>query len=247
MEERPDKESWFNAYFERELSEIELKEFEALLDAHPDWKKEWLFRVDVQRAIFGAERSRQKALFSSWDAKPEPTAIPVRSMAWWRYVAAACIIALLGVTIWFTTRPAPLDLFAEYYERYPNLASPLVRSEQQLDSVQQAFRWYDEGSNEKAATLLSKLYHRPAGQVYQFYTGMAWIEARNWAEADRVLASIPWDPGSGHFPQATLWYRALIAVQAKRWDDARVLLLRTQSTEGPFTDQAAKLLEALPR
>lgn len=247
MEDRLDKESWLNAYFEGELSDAELRTFEQLLEANPDWKKEFQFRLDVQRAIYGKERTRYKTLFAQWEAQSPPSASPIRQLDWWRFAAAASIIGVLTLVVWFTTRPAPVDLFAEYYERYPNLASPIVRSEQQLDSVQQAFRWYDEGSYEQAATMLAKLYHRPAGQVYQFYTGMAWMEARNWEQAERVLSSINWDPGSGNFPQATNWYRALIAVQAKRWDDARVLLLQTQSVDGPLTDQAAKLLDALPR
>lgn len=247
MMENSDKEDWLNAYFEGTLSEAELAKLEVLFEDHPDWKQEWLFRKQLQRAIYGTERRTVKEALQQIEASTPYGGATIRRLSWWRYMAAAAAVLFIASVFWFTTRPAPLDLFSEYYERYPNLAAPIARSEVDLDSIQQAFYWYDGGKYDSAAALLKQLYHRPAGQVYHFYAGMALLEAERWEEADRELASIAWDSGSGDFPQATYWYRALIAVRAKRFDDARVLLLSVQSANGPLTDQAAKLLAALPR
>ena len=79
-------------------------------------------------------------------------------MNWPYFAAAACVV--LVVEAWFLIpmmNQSPQDLYAAYFEPYPNTFEPTLRGDAPSDRRAEAFRAYEEQEYQKASTLFTEL------------------------------------------------------------------------------------------
>ncbi|MEI9918194.1 MAG: hypothetical protein WDO14_05260 [Bacteroidota bacterium] len=99
-------------------------------------------------------RALEKALPS---VEPEPAS--VRILHYWKPIAAAAAIILVALTILLIpTKEQPQELYARYFEPYPNVFEPTQRgTDAATDKRATAFAMYEQKNYIEAAKLFSDL------------------------------------------------------------------------------------------
>lgn len=78
---------------------------------------------------------------------------------WYYYAAAACITVFVVAGVFFSplVNETPAELYADYFEPYPNVFAPTLRSEEIIRTRTEAFQAYDQGDYKRASELFTGL------------------------------------------------------------------------------------------
>ncbi|MEL7531159.1 MAG: hypothetical protein AAFN10_07635 [Bacteroidota bacterium] len=170
----------------------------------------------------------------------------IRSMRLiWVAVAAAAAICLLWLVIPSQRSISTDELYASYYERFPNVANPLTRDSGPKNLKDRAYAKYEQGAYTEAIKLFDSLMLVEPSLTHKFYQGVSAMEASEWDLArtnlDQVSAS-----DTSRFAQAAQWYMAMVALRNARLEEAKSLLtaIREDSAH-PYQEEASEILEAL--
>lgn len=232
-----DKETLIHHYFEKSLSAEEQKQFDLLLQTDVDFAQEVAFQKNVKKAITLNERSDLKKKLQSFEAsKPK-----VKSFKIW--YAAASIVLLCGMGFYFTQNSTS-TIYDDYYQSYPNVVAPTVRSEMKEDSKSEAFFEYDNGNYEKSLELFSKIYDLEKDDYALFYKALSLMELKKTKEAIAIFNLFDLNKNNAFTPFVK-WYLALSYIKENQKEKAIPLLKSLAETENQQQEMAKKLLEDL--
>ncbi len=158
----------------------------------------------------------------------------------WLGIAAAILI-LMGMFWWWNMQtPNSEDLFAQYFEPYPNVVAPIVKSDAtEMTDEEKAFQTYEKRNYSQAIPLLEEL-NTPEGN---FYLGLAQLAQGNTSAAISTLQPISKQP-SHRFYQASQWYLAMAYFKDKDAEQANDLIkLIRQNPEHIYYKLAGEILE----
>lgn len=170
----------------------------------------------------------------------------IRSMRLiWIGVAVAAAICLLWLVIPSQQTASPTELYASYYERFPNVANPLTRDSGPKDLKDRAYAKYEQGEYAAAITLFDSLIEEDPSLTHQFYQGVSAMEIKDWQLAQRNLNQVSVSDTS-RFAQAAQWYVAMLALRNAQTEEAKNILKQIQA-EGshPFQKEATEILQVL--
>jgi len=170
----------------------------------------------------------------------------IRSMRLiWIGVAVAAAICLLWLVIPSQQTASPTELYASYYERFPNVANPLTRDSGPKDLKDRAYAKYEQGEYAAAITLFDSLIEEEPSLTHQFYQGVSAMEIKDWQLAQRNLNQVSVSDTS-RFAQAAQWYVAMLALRNAQTEEAKSILKQIQA-EGshPFQKEATEILQVL--
>ena len=242
-----DIEAHVEAYFKRQLSDAEMKQFEerCLYDA--------AFARQVALFISTEEGIRQQLLEEKkqqWRAistnEADTTVAPVRKMTirkWMMYAAAACILLAVALVINFRSA-SPRQLAYEYIAaHYTYLSQTMSISS---DSLQQGIAAYNNKDYNTALQLFEKVYQlNPANSKAKKSIGLVYLATKQYDKALQQFEELSNTPGL--YENSGLFLMAVTLLERnKQGDEARAKeLLRQvvqQKTEG--SKEAAKWLTA---
>ncbi|MGR3811294.1 hypothetical protein [Jiulongibacter sp. NS-SX5] len=219
-----DKEKLLELALQNKLSEAERLTFEQMLKEDVIPKSQYDFEREIQEGINQKERYKLKELFKEQER--------MRVFPLWAKWAAAAMI-LLSFT-WFLWPKNDLDknLYASYYQKFPNVVSPITRGENQEED---AFRAYENGEYDKALDLLNL----SEGDTARFYQSMTLLELNRDQDAIRLLKEQSYESILDAY---RLWYLSLAYLKNDQKDKAKPLLQKLSQIDFPLRDKAEELL-----
>jgi hypothetical protein len=167
---------------------------------------------------------------------------------WYYYAAAACItvFALAGILM-PASQQTPQELYASYFEPYPNVFEPALRGSgsllhrQAINKRAEAFQAYDERSYEKAAQLFAELLTEKQDPGMLLLLGNSNLALNNTEDAKKnfndLIANF-----DGLDIQAK-WFLSLCYLKEGQTEKARNLLEELGETEISYAKKAKKLLK----
>lgn len=223
-----DKEEILQKALKGNLNPAEKAEFVSLMDTDDEFQAAYFFEKEVKVAVQLDERSRLKAKLARYEAKPK--------FKFWHWAAAAIVLLSLSFGAWSifqaTTQPS---LYAQYYEKFPNLEAPTTRADNDLSAKEAAYRAYDRNEYEKAHGLLSKLDEQNAN----FYAGICLIETGEFEQAIKHFEALSL---AGEYENHRLWYLSLLYLKQNNTEKAKPILLHLSKNQNFWREKASLLL-----
>src|SRR5690606_8595297 len=132
------KEALVERYFSGQISQEDFLLLETLLENDGEFKKDFHAQLEVRQTIANEKNASLKKRLDRLENKAAP------KTRWYPYAAAIIVLIGLGF-FFFNARPDHQELYAEYFEAYPNVVAPTVRGNTDLeaDEMALAFRHYD--------------------------------------------------------------------------------------------------------
>ena len=156
----------------------------------------------------------------------------------------AAAVALL-IIAFFTLRDDslnPEELYAQYYKVYPNIESPVSRSE---SSEKNPFAYYEAGDyNTALANFTEMQTSDPENQALLFYSAMCQLELGQPENAielfDQMLSK-----QSEKYTRPAMWYQSLAYLKLENVKNAINLLEQLTQEEDVYATKANELLDIL--
>lgn len=232
-------------YLEGSLSGVELAEFEEQL------RSDSLLRERVEELKLIEEgikqASRKQALVDLQNVEATLPAIETPLVPLWRngWLQAAAVITMLAVCSYLLLpgEVATQQLFAEYFQPYPNIIMPTVRGAVENDSTVKAlaFKAYDQQNYEEAIRLFESLEQQDEGAL--LYLGNSYLALGEPKKAipyfEKVLADFD------VFDEQAEWYLAVSYLKLEEREKAKVVLQKVVASGSAYTQKAQWILEKL--
>ena len=167
-----------------------------------------------------------------------------RPLVTWLALAASLLsVMLLGYL--FLPGTSPEDMYAAYYEPYPNLINPAQRSAEIREEtvLEQAMRAYDSQQYMQALALFEQ-GDAVSNPGYTFYYGVSYLGGNQPERAIPLLERVADQPDSLFYHPAK-WYLALAHLKTKNTTAALPYLKQLSAAEGDYVREAQELLEEL--
>lgn len=227
-------------YFEGQLSDDEQLEFDALLHRDAAFQKEVTFQKNLKKAIAMEERNALKSRLQSYE--PESTTRNRKPKYW---MVAVVFLLFFGGLAWFQFQDPDHDnLFAAYYQTYPNTVAPTVRGREDESLKSQAFYSYDNSNYEESVKQFSLLYQQEQADYALFYKALSLIELQQFEASLTVFNELELSGDSTFYPFVK-WYKALVHLKLGQETQALALLQTLANSENPQQGMARKLLSDL--
>jgi len=233
-------ENLIEKYIQNRLSSKEKIEFDELLKSDIDFEKEVIFQTNIKKAVKKEDDIRFRSLISEIEVKTNKS---IRKPNYAKWLVAASIVVLLGLTYFFTqNNDASTDeLFTSYFEPYRNVIQPIERGDNQQDTKTLAFMAYEKGDYENAIKLFSKLYAENKESYYLFYKANALLKLEKADEAIPLL--LEHLKTKDTLTEKTNWYLALAYLKLNDKNNAKKALKKVID-DGKFkTNEAKELLK----
>lgn len=233
-------------YLIGELSQQELAAFKAELLVDESLKE----KVENHRQFLkGLEIGFNKELKSflveeETKIRAQPTKEPKRVKSFYILFGMAAAVALLIVSV-FVLRTQPIsqdELFAQYYQTYPNVEQPVSRSE---NNANNPYALYEQGAYEKALILFSDIHASdPENAALPYYSALCHLELGQAKEAIEFLDQVVVMQSDKYSRPAT-WYLSLSYLKSGNTKKTKAILKQLQLEEDVYADKAKGLLENL--
>ena len=157
---------------------------------------------------------------------------------WWS-VAASILLISTVVIYQFTRASSTEELYASYYQKFPNLVDPINKAE---ENGRTAFQLYEIGSYKEALQALNEM---SGGADKDIYTALCHFELGNMNEAIGYLRDIALIQDHAYKQEAE-WFLVLALIKDKDVAQARQLLeMLTSDPDGFYYHRSMELLEKL--
>ena len=150
-----DKDILLNNYFEGNLSEEEKQQFNELLSNDSEFKAEFEFQKKAKIAVALSERKKMKNQLKEIENSRKQKS---NNKTWLSIAASIVVILSLGFIFFWNSSTTNDDLYADFYETFPNIEAPTTRGENNLNIKSEAFYAYDSKDYKKAIELFSEIY-----------------------------------------------------------------------------------------
>lgn len=160
----------------------------------------------------------------------------------WQYFAAAASIALVAVAWFFVPfgNQSPPELYAAYFEPYPNVFEPTLRGSTTTGRRAEAFRAYTDGDYQTAATLFGDLLEENPDPGMLLLLGNANLALDRNEEAKKNFNTLLQDYDD--LDMQAKWFLSLCHLKAGEVEKAEALLLQLSYTEVDYAVRAKELL-----
>jgi|SRR5690554_817321 len=232
------KESLIISYFENNLTAEEELFFDQLMKSDASFAEAVRFQEKTKIALTLEARDKLKSKLQSYEAKHKQRP----QIKKWLYVAASIII-LIGISMFvFNKQPTHSELYASYFEPYPNTVAPIVRGGENNLDKQEAFVAYENGSYEQAHVLFENLAKDNGEDYVFFYQAMSAMADEKYSEAQDIFTSRTW---SEEYVDKVQWYRALNLLHLSKIDESKSILEKIIQSQSYNHKRAAQLLKEL--
>ncbi len=151
-------------------------------------------------------------------------------------VAAAIFAIIVTTTFLMDQKPDFNKVYAAYYEPYPNVVAPVLRSD---SSYNNAFVFYEAGKYQEALAI----FREQGVESNTFYIGQCLLATGAYAESVDIFKNIV-DTNS-KFAVPSQWYLALAYLQLDNEKEAHMILFKLTGNETQYAHKAREVLDAL--
>jgi len=219
----------------------EVKQIEQLMTKDDTLAKEVRFRQNLKAVAAKADEARFKSALNEI-ATDTKTSKPVKPLYWMFAAAAIVVIGLFAFNFWNTSKTD--SIFQTHYEPYRNVVKPIVRGENKMDSLSQAFYYYETQKYDEALKYFDDLSEGKNAKIIEFYKAMIFIEQEKYDKAYQLLESYAQTTDPKLLAQS-LWFRALLNIKNKEREKAKNQLQELINLGGFKTSSAETILQDL--
>lgn len=243
------KTEYIEKYLNNELSEIQVSEFETLLNNNPAFKKEVQVYKDVNRYIknlpdaeafrkitskayedFNKERSRKKFLLNP--------------LNWKKTAVIAFLLIISSSLIYFLKPVSNRTLVKQYLEHY-DIDIYTRAAYSHFTPLEQAIEIYQKKNYNEAIISFSKLGHEDyEGSIVPFLCGISCLKINKNEEAIYFL-TVSCKNNQDVLYAQSCWYLALALINNDQTEKAVVLLKQIKNSGSYNYRKAEELLKEL--
>lgn len=240
-------------YLRDRLSEEQRLEVERRGDADESFRAALDFSKQTKAAFAQQRHDQLKQRLQSLSSEAsEPLNADHRprrlGRSFWLVAASVLLICSIGFYMWSGKQDAgnPANLYAAYFEPYPNVVLPVTRNDTQLSERALAYSYYEQAAYADAYELFGRLptSERDGDPETLFYRGISAMELGLHDEALALFNEYRNEGGEKLLRQAS-WYEALTQLKQENIAEARQLLRDLADHPGYKQTEAARILEQL--
>jgi tetratricopeptide (TPR) repeat protein len=240
-------------YLDHDLSEKEMKRFEAELKVNPDLQDDLALYREIDEALADTEvlsfRDQLTGLRREIERDDGSGKVPKRLTKPWHYAATAVIALILAIGL-ASLLDRPLsnkDLLKKYYKPY-EVALINRSNNSTLDlMLKNAEILYQKGDFEKAAVYFEKvLEEQPELAGTNLYAGISYYELERYNDAETSLNKVIEHNDNLYIEQAE-WYLGLCFLAMDENERARRQFAMIASGNSDKAAEARKLMKRIPR
>lgn len=235
-----DKDELLYHYFSNSLTELQQKEFEALLASDPEFKKQFEYESDLKRAIKAQKHQELKEKLNAFEAKIN-TKQPRTSYSYIRIAASIVLLITLGWLGYQSFFGINYDtLYQSNYDAYPNTVFSITRGDTINSLEREAFVAYEAKNYDLAITKFDQL--EPSDHL-SFYKGQSYLALDDTESAKALFLEV-----IGYNTSLTAeakWYLALIYIKEKDKGNATKYLTELKTQHSYNKDKVEALLDAI--
>lgn len=232
-------------YLDGSLSETERLAFEERVNNEVELRAQVEEMKVIREGIVRASRKEVlkslQALEATLPAVEAPV-IPLWRNTWLQVAAGISLLAVCAYLLWPRTQESA-QLFAEYFEPYPNIIMPTVRGVVENDSTvkAQAYRAYDQQNYAEAIRLFEAVQQKDEGVL--LYLGNSYLASGQPEKALPLLEKVLNNYDA--FDEQAEWYVAVSYLKLEERDKAREALKKVVARESSYKSKAQLILEKL--
>ncbi len=227
-----DKEVLLTKYFSNRLTEEEQRQFEGFLDSDAEFKAQFDFEQNLQRAIKNKESQGLKAKLISFEKDIATETPKSASKKSYRYLAIAASIALLIGLAWMGYNDGSSskyeDLYAANFLEYPNTVFTITRSDANESLEREAFVAYESGKYTVAIEKFNQIPSEEQQPYIDFYRAQSYLNSGAYDQAKEYFKKTI--AKTDAFVAESHWYLAMIAL--KEEDKTSAIADLKKLTEG---------------
>ncbi|MBQ4818834.1 hypothetical protein [Aquimarina sp. MMG016] len=238
-----EREELIDKFLQGTLAPEEKDNFNRLLDTDPDFKNDFEIIKDLNTVSGSLDREDLKKVMNDFETKIANNNTKIVSLYnYKKLLVAASIVLIVAIGAFSIFNPFvtnPESLYAENFEPYRNVVTPIVRGENSDNAEIIAFTSYESKNFETAASQLGELFsstNKPHFLLYQANSLMA---------LDKTEEAIPLLEKHIEFNDQLVlrskWYLAL-AYLKKDQKAKSVILLKDIVKAGSFKQSSAEAL-----
>lgn len=241
-------------YLRRQMSEVELKDFESALEQNKELREELAFQKSLDEAIAinrGIELKQEfVAIEQSLTEPPDIQSSNNTSGLFVKAITALIILALVIASyLYFSSSISTQDnnqLYADNFSPYPNTLMAVERGEVSNDEseITKIMQAYDAKKYPEVIALIDKASVAEQGTM-QFYKAISLMQEADYSAAAKIFDELK-TKSLKDYQSAIFWYGALAHLQLEHTDRSIVNLEELiNSTDRYQRTKAEKLLEQL--
>lgn len=235
------KDLLLNNYFEGNLSNEEKQQFNELLSNDLEFKAEFEFQKKAKIAVALSEREKLKSQLKEIENSIK---LKNNNRTWLSLAASIIVILSLGFLFFWNSFSKNDNLYADFYETFPNIEAPTTRGENTLNIKSEAFFAYDSKDYKKAIELFSEIYKIEKSDYAIFYIGLSEMELNEHKKAIDTFSLFQGD-SNNNFYFYIKWYKALCYLKENDIENSKKLLNEIVKTANAFQSKSKELLSKL--
>jgi tetratricopeptide (TPR) repeat protein len=240
-----DETELLERYLSGQLNESDRLRLEQRLRQEPELQQAL---AEFKFLIAGLDRAGRKEIYNTLkqleDTLPpvEARVVPLWRKTWFQVAASFAILALCAYLVW--PRPEdPKELFAEYFEPYPNIIIPTVRGDFPADSSlkAKAYKAYDQADYKEAIVLFEEIDGKDEGVL--LYLGNAYLANGDAERAIPLFEKVidEYDV----FDEQAEWYLAFCSLKLGEKEKAIAILEAMAKKENSYQERAKLIVKLL--
>lgn len=216
-----------------------LAEDKAFAELHEDLRH-------IEKGLQLAELSRALGVIQQAEEAAKGNGTGRTILGWRLWLPIAASVSLIVVAAWFflTKATKPEELFAQYFEVYPNVEAPIYRDSSVADSLPAkdlAFRHYAEEDFEGAIALFESIAEPDEGT--RFYLGMSYLAKGDAGKAIEVFQNLRSE--AVDYKTQIDWFLALAFIKNDDAQNAAALLKELAASGTAYEERSRAILKAL--
>ncbi|MEO6228707.1 MAG: hypothetical protein ABJB11_12870 [Ferruginibacter sp.] len=244
-----DNMEYIDDYFSGDRSESQTQSFEKRIIEDPAFAIDVAFYVSAKKTIAQQVQEEKKQRFQEI-YQQQKKVVPIKKYLQpfeWRYMAAACMIAVVMLLTWFVFRgkTTPANLADQYMQE--NWKTLGVTMSAKQDSMQTALLLYNAGNfNQALESFESILKNDSTNQSAKKYAGIVSLRSLQYDKALQYFTLLAAD--TTLFSNEGKLYKALTLMKRSRPEDieaAKKLLADIRDNDLEGKEQAVKWLKKL--
>ncbi|MFC2089160.1 tetratricopeptide repeat protein [Bacteroidota bacterium] len=238
-------------YLDHDLSDRDMKRFEADLEASPELQAELGLYHEIDEALADAEvlnfRDQLSDLRKERRKERKTIKNPLRFSKPWHYAATAAValILALGLASVLDRPVTNNDLLRKYYKPYEVALMNRSANGGIYYNLTKGKTFYDLGDFENALTYFEQVLEEfPEMVEGSFYAGISYYELEKYGEAEGSFNKVILQNDNLYIDQAE-WYLGLCYIAVNENERARRQFARIASSNSERANEARKVLRQL--
>lgn len=233
------KEDLIYNYFNGKLSGEQRLEFNRLLSEDLQFKRDLELEEQTKKAIISIKKEGLKARLEKIEIKSKK-----KSKANYFWVASIIIaVGIVSYVLFYQPNFSNDELYAEYFEPYPNIIAPPVRGNDSMSKIQEDFLAYEKRDFKSASAIFEKRYQQNRAPFYLFYQGVSELQLGNTNKAIVVFEKQIAE--HDRFENYSKWYLALAYLKANEAEKYEPLLNKIIKEKSFNYRSAKKILKKI--